>query len=209
MVNGLDVSDFEAGTDWQQVRDAGYSFAYTKATEGTDFVASTFAGNMSAIQAAGMLRGAYHFFHFTGDATAQAEAFFAQYTPSPGDLPPMLDLEADLQGMTQQQAADSVGAWLRYADAKIGARCVVYMGFYYWRDTLGSPDFSGHPLWVADYPGIVVTEESQPDAVQDPPWSTWTFWQYSGTKPIPGVPVLSDADYFNGDLDALKGICLP
>jgi lysozyme len=205
-VSGIDVSDYQPGVDWKQVHDAGYSFAYTKATEGTDFVAATFESNMAGMKAAGKLRGAYHFFHFDGTAIAQAQAFLAAYTPEAGDLPPALDLEAALPpGGTAAEAVKSIGTWLDYVEDVTKRPCVLYMGYYFWRDTLDSPDFSGHPLWIAEY-----TDEKDPASLTlpSPPWKTWTFWQYTDAADVPGAGQV-DGDYFNGDLNALKGLCLP
>lgn len=57
-VNGLDVSDWQRQVDWKKVKADGYSFAYTKATQGVSSVQGTFAANYTGIAAAGMLRGA-------------------------------------------------------------------------------------------------------------------------------------------------------
>ena len=59
---GIDVSHYQGDVDWAAVRAAGYTFAFTKATEGTDEVDPMFAANWAGIDSAGMTRGAYHFF---------------------------------------------------------------------------------------------------------------------------------------------------
>src|ERR1022692_3007397 len=55
---------------------------------------------------AGLLRGAYHFFHPTVPAAAQAESFIRSVVRlEPGDLPPVLDLEVPAAWGTIAQSA--------------------------------------------------------------------------------------------------------
>ena len=58
---GIDVSHYQGNIDWAQVRNAGYTFAFVKATEGTRFKDSYFIKNMNNGKANGVLMGAYHF----------------------------------------------------------------------------------------------------------------------------------------------------
>jgi lysozyme len=202
MVNGIDVSDFQPNVNWNEVHESGYSFAYAKATEGTDFTAQTFAPNWSGLKAAGMLRGAYHMFHFDDDPVAQANYFLSVVNPQPGDLPPALDLELTVPpGVDPVQA---ISQWLHVVEARAKVRCVLYMGYYFWQGALGSTtDFSGHPLWLAQYSG-----GSAPSLIPSC-WTTWTFWQYTDQDPVSGCGGAVDADKFDGDLDQLKAMCTP
>jgi lysozyme len=61
-VLGIDVSNHNPPVDWQAVKNANISFAFAKATEGATFKDITFARNWSGMKAAGIMRGAYHFF---------------------------------------------------------------------------------------------------------------------------------------------------
>ena len=82
MVNGLDVSDYQAGIDLAQVHAAGYSFVYAKATQGTDYVSPSFAASWSSAGTCGMLRGGYHYFIFNEDPQQQAEFFLSVCAPA-------------------------------------------------------------------------------------------------------------------------------
>src|SRR5947209_5974916 len=82
MVNGIDVSAYQENVSFQAVREAGYSFAYVKATESTDYTSSTFASQWQGAGAAGMLRGGYHFFDFNADAAQQAQLFLSVCPPA-------------------------------------------------------------------------------------------------------------------------------
>jgi lysozyme len=203
MVNGIDTSAYQQDTNWNTVREAGYSFCYIKATEGTDFISDQYAPDFSNAKDAGMLRGAYHYFHFGTDPIDQAKFFLTRYHPTAGDLPPMLDLE-DSTTLEPAQCVEAISKFLAVVEAATRVRCALYMGFYYWEGTLGATDgFSGHPLWLAQY-----SDQEQPSMVPHV-WDKWTFWQYSGFANVPGVNGTCDVDKFYGDLDQLRALCIP
>src|SRR5256885_5495590 len=63
VVHGVDVSGYQGSSiNWSAARGAGIAFAFAKASEGTGFTDSSFAHNWSGMRAAGVVRGAYHFF---------------------------------------------------------------------------------------------------------------------------------------------------
>ncbi len=64
-VPGIDVSYWNAGIDWPKVRAAGQRFTFIKASEGDGYLDPTFDDNWRGAKAAGLLRGAYHFFRAT------------------------------------------------------------------------------------------------------------------------------------------------
>ena len=57
-----------------KVAASGRKFGIVKATEGTGYTDSSFAANWAAMPKAGVIRGAYHFFHPNLDAVMQALA---------------------------------------------------------------------------------------------------------------------------------------
>src|ERR671910_485801 len=59
---GVDVSSHQSEIDWENVAGDGIEFAYIKATEGGDYVDERFQQNWDDSAAAGLDRGAYHFF---------------------------------------------------------------------------------------------------------------------------------------------------
>src|SRR5689334_1580650 len=89
-VQGIDVSHYQGVIDWNQVAEAGTAFVFIKATEGTSYVDPQFQDNWSGAKAAGLLRGAYHFFQPGEDPQQQAEYFLSVVQTVPGDLPPVL-----------------------------------------------------------------------------------------------------------------------
>src|ERR1700730_615071 len=100
-LTGPDVSNWQHpngnAIDWAQVRSAGNSFAFVKATEGpTGYYQNPyFYSDWAGVRAAGMVRGAYHFARPEFSAVDQAHYFISVIGASsqPGDLPPALDLE--------------------------------------------------------------------------------------------------------------------
>lgn len=90
---GVDVSAHQGVIDWQWVARSGIDFAYIKATEGGDWVDDHFQDNWKGAGAAGIKRGAYHFFTLRRPGLDQAENFLKVAPPDPNSLPPVVDLE--------------------------------------------------------------------------------------------------------------------
>ncbi|HEX8523815.1 MAG TPA: glycoside hydrolase family 25 protein [Tepidisphaeraceae bacterium] len=60
-IQGIDVYSGDGSVNWTSVKNAGYSFAFVKATEGVNFVDSRFTTNMTSANNAGVYVGPYHF----------------------------------------------------------------------------------------------------------------------------------------------------
>ena len=79
---GCDVSGYQPGVNWTQVKNAGMTFCWSKATEGTYYKNPYFTSQESGAKAAGVYIGAYHFArpssdpNLTGAASADTEAAF-------------------------------------------------------------------------------------------------------------------------------------
>src|ERR1700758_3508789 len=79
---GVDVSSYEGNINWTKVRAGGYTFAFTKATEGVTITDSYFTANQVNGVAAGMYMGAYHFAHPENNtAVAEANYFLSVAKP--------------------------------------------------------------------------------------------------------------------------------
>src|SRR5512143_4019056 len=112
-VPGIDVSYWDAGIDWPKVRATGQRFVFVKATEGDSYQDPTFDDNWFGAKSAGLLRGAYHFFHCNIDAKKQADAFINYFKSfnDPGELPPVLDLETN-DNIKKDKIIPAVKIWL-------------------------------------------------------------------------------------------------
>lgn len=93
-VYGIDVSHHQGSIDWHAVAADGVEFAYIKATEGGDWVDPRFLENWTGAAAAGLERGAYHFFRTCTDGRLQAENILRSI-PADGELPIVIDVEPD------------------------------------------------------------------------------------------------------------------
>jgi lysozyme len=187
-VTGIDVSHDQADVDWLAVRASGVTFAFAKATEGENEKDPRFAANWAAMRAAGVVRGAYHFFTPADDGTAQARHFLSVVTLSPGDLPPVVDVEV-ATGATPEQLVQRLGAWLALVEKQTGRIPIIYTSHAFWSTTMNA-SFGRYPLWVAEY---------EVEAPRLPTgWTAWTFWQHSDRGSVPGVRGDVDLSRFNG-----------
>ncbi|HVQ07925.1 MAG TPA: GH25 family lysozyme [Allosphingosinicella sp.] len=90
---GIDVSHHQGAIDWAALPAQGVDFAYIKASEGGDHRDTRFAENWRGAAAAGVRRGAYHFFTLCRPGADQAANFIAAVPADPDALPPAVDLE--------------------------------------------------------------------------------------------------------------------
>jgi lysozyme len=198
-LQGIDVSHYQGNVNWNAVKNAGCAFAYAKATEGTSVTDAQFAANWSGMKSAGLLRGAYHFYHANQDSTQQAQHFLSVVKLAPGDLPPFLDFEVN-NGVTGSALINGVQNWLDIVSSQMGVTPLIYTLTSFWNPNMND-QFGKYPLWLARY-------SSAPGALPEG-WSNWTFWQYSQSLPMSGISGNVDHDYFNGSLSDLQGLALP
>jgi GH25 family lysozyme M1 (1,4-beta-N-acetylmuramidase) len=198
-VKGMDVSYYETSVDWNAAHAAGIDFAIIRVTDGTQYIDPKFPEYWAGAREAGVIRSAYQFFRPAEDPIAQADLLLSRMGPlQPGDLPPVIDVEVN-GGLSTDQVATAVRAWVAHVQAAIGRPPIIYAGLYSWHDLTASADMTGSPLWVAQY-----TSAPCPDIPV--PWTKWLMWQYTATGSIDGVPGMTlDLDQFNGTLDDLRG----
>ena len=194
---GIDVSNFNAGTDWKAVARTGRGFGIVKATEGLSLGNRLFAADWPAIKAAGLVRGAYHFFRADRDPVAQANFFIKTVGRlGAGDLAPIMDWEV-MSARTPAENIAAALAWLNTVEAATKRVPIIYTSAAFF-DGLGNPKvFARYPLFVANY------EKECPRVPA--PWTTWSLWQYTATGTVPGVAGAAvDQDLFNGSFAQLN-----
>jgi lysozyme len=183
---GIDVSHHQGRVDWPSVARAGFRFAYLKATEGRDLVDRRFRENWRGAEAAGLARGAYHFFTFCSPGGAQAANFLRHAPPEPGALLPVADVEF-VGNCTAWTSLDAVRielrAFLGAVEAAWRTRPILYVTPDSYERVLAG-QFDGHAIWVRD-----VLQRPAPDA-----FGGWLLWQYSETGRVPGVAGPVDLD---------------
>ncbi|MEG4214503.1 GH25 family lysozyme [Microcoleus sp. Pol14C6] len=177
-IRGIDVSDYQPNVNWQAVARDGIVFSFVKSTEGATLVSPTFARNWAAMKAAGIQRGAYHFFRPASSVQEQIDLFLKTVKLEVGDLPPVLDMETT-GGLSVDQFCDRAAIWLEAVETATLMRPIIYTYPGFW-DNLGTKRFADYPLWIAHY--TTAEEPWVPGG-----WKTWTFWQYSDTGTVSGV----------------------
>ncbi|HEY1959778.1 MAG TPA: GH25 family lysozyme [Polyangiaceae bacterium] len=189
---GIDVSHYQGSVNWANVKTVR-NFAYAKATESTSYTDSKFVANYAGMQAAGLQRGAYHFFRASKDAVTQADHFASVIKAAGyggGDLAPMVDVEVT-DGVSAATVISGLRAFLNEAQSKLGTTLMIYTGPSFWTHNLGNPDFSSNPLWIAHY-------TSAPHPTVPTTWSGYTIWQFTQSDKVTGVGGNVDGDRWAG-----------
>lgn len=213
-MNGIDISHVQGTIDWPTAFAGGIIFAFAKATEGTTFADPKFAANWSGMKAAGIARGAYHFFHPAMDAAAQAAHFLAVLASAnggsaqlaPGDLPPVIDLEWVKDVMpSPAEYVIKVQNFLDAVEAGTGRTPMIYTDASFWDEfTASSAAFGRYPLWVAEYGAHAPKLPTG--------WDQYTIWQNSSNGKAAGIATPVDLDVFNGspeEMQQLAGMQAP
>lgn len=208
-VEGIDVSYWQGSSiNWAQVRASGKRFAFLRLSYGAQAgVDSTFRRNWTETKANGILRGAYQYFLPAQDTTAQANLVVRELgVLGAGDLPAVIDVEQTPNGVTPAAYAQKVADWISIVERGTGKKPIIYSGKYFWNDNVQSSAFLDNPLWLPAY------TTGCPDTPR--PWTKWTFWQYSDSGSVSGIPGNVDVNVFDGtyaQLEALAGVntCTP
>lgn len=205
-VTGPDVSSWQhpsgAAVSWPTVKGSGQDFTFIKATEGGTYTNAYFGRDWAASSAAGLYRGAYHYARpGSSPATTQARYFASvigdQHAPL--TLPPTLDLE-ESGGLSPTALISWTTTFLTTLESLTGRRPILYTYPNFWRNAMaGSTAFTSYPLWIASY------------GTSSPPtlgWPSWTFWQYSSTSSVQGIPGSGSVDMntFNGTMSDLAAL---
>ncbi|WP_102958927.1 glycoside hydrolase family 25 protein [Mangrovicella endophytica] len=193
-VQGIDLSKYQGDVDWSAARDGGVAFAWLKATEGGDRVDSKFAENWNAAGAAGVPRGAYHFFYHCRSGREQAKWFIANVPRDAAALPPVLDVEwtPDSPTCTKRPPRDEllreVKDFLDTVESHYGVKPILYVPIDVHRDRMVGtlPNYEFWVRAVADHPDNVYQSRR------------FRFWQWTATGTVPGVKGEVDRNAFAG-----------
>ena len=201
-VSGIDIASYQhpggAAINWASVATTE-KFVIIKATQGTGYTNSYYAGDASGARAAGLVVGAYHFLApsaQTGQTgKAQADHFVTQAAVQAGDMPPMLDLEATSQYNNVLPSVTDIVDFLNEVELKTGRKPFVYVG-YYTLSSLAPPNPSQLATYLIDVPSYGAC----PNFPNSYPLANLVMWQNSSTTAVPGISGGVDHDVFYGDM---------
>ena len=214
---GIDVSSHEgAGIDWTSVKNAGYVFAWAKATEGVGYQDADFLINVTNAQAAGIVLGAYHYARYdlnlglTG-ATNEANWFWSVAGPyikgNGGYLVPFLDVEQDTTNYNATTLSQWVVTWCNIVSNKAAASGVVIRPMVYTYPSYASTYLdSTVTAFTLDMATVTPPQNPQTGAPScSGPWGCgWTIWQYDWNTTVGNI-FPCDVDTFNGTYSTLIG----
>ena len=191
---GIDVSKYQSQIKWDSLKvltDAqrrtlrsttyakdikNISFAFIKATEGVSMKDRHFRRHWENAGAAGIRRGAYHFFRSSKDAGEQARHFINTVGKlSEEDLPPVLDIETIHRGCSRKTLNDKALTWLRIVEEHYGRKPIVYSSASFLKDNLSKEILENYPIWVAHY------------GAARPRCDRWHIWQFADNAIVYGI----------------------
>ncbi|WP_326962271.1 GH25 family lysozyme [Arthrobacter sp. MP_M7] len=216
-IQGLDVSYYQAGVNWQQQWNMGARFAYIKATEGNYYSNAIFGAQYRGARDVGMIRGAYHYANPAASSGADQARIFVKggggWTADGYTLPPVLDFEGNpyagqtiggyYQGNTcYDMSPAQLTTWARdfgrTMQALTGRLPMLYTTTSWWSNCVGDPSgFGDWPLWIARFPG---SQSESPGALPSS-WDTFSVWQYSEKGPFADG---GDSNVWNGNYAGLS-----
>ena len=210
MLFGLDLSHAQHAVDWALVKRAGARFAFYQAT-GFSSTSSEVSidpqlGNNAAGSASHRVHAApYHAFssHLPGEY--QAVAFIETVRDLPFSLAPALALTAS--SLHGRELCDQVLAFLLRVEDAFKIKPIIFSSAAFWWKFMISGQlsnvlpFAPYKLWQSHL-GFSFPRPFYPFAGP-------SFWQFSKTARVPGVPVPTNQDYFLGDdIALLQFFCL-
>lgn len=204
IINGIDVSQWQASIDWNKVKAAGIDFAFIRmgyrgyGSAGTLNKDTYYDRNMQGAAAAGIRTGIYIFSQAITPAEAKAEAQYilnniGSYNVT---MPLILDYEyasteSGLGGrlynakLSKKQATDVCLAFCETI-AAAGYTPMVYANKSMLEGQLNAVDLTqrGYRIWLANY----TTNTTY--------GGTFDFWQYSSTGKVNGISGNVDMNFY-------------
>jgi len=200
-IHGIDVSRYQSRINWSLVKsmkkkDIRIQFAFIKATESDYKVDAYFFRNWKGSKDNNIIRGAYHYFDAENDARDQAILFSQIVSLSPGDLPPVIDIEKT-KSVSDEMLCKKLNIWLKYTEKHFGVKPIIYTYADFYEDHLAGK-FDDYPLWIAHY-----TYRKNPRVARK-----WHFWQHHETGRVNGIKGPVDFNVFSGDSTEFENLLI-
>lgn len=173
---GIDVSHYQGGIDWQEVKDAGVKWVCIKVSQGNGGRDDAAPANILAARNAGFDPMAYHF--AVPDARANDAKLEARCAVDRNlGAPLVLDLE-QTGGLDGVELGDWTGEFLREVERLTGKVPWLYTTGDYLKNRIRDEDLSRYPKWIARY----WSRKDDPDAPVE-----WAAWQFTSQGNVPGI----------------------
>ena len=190
---GLDVSEYQEQIDWDQVRAAGFDFAFIRIgyrgyTSGQIHPDDRATENLTAARAAGLDVGVYFYAQAvnTDEALEEARWCLDFLAGEKLDLPVVYDWEwvgpkARTAGMDKATLTECTKAFCE-AIEDAGFDAMIYFNSHVSRDLLDLEALAEYPFWLAQY-----------KEKMDYPYQV-DVWQYTEEGTVPGIKGKVDID---------------
>lgn len=199
-VFGFDVSHYQGSINWDSIErtkgDFPLDFVFIRASAGTDGIDSQYKTNWKSAKKSGFIRGAYHYYRPDENSLKQADNFIKAVKLSKGDLPPVLDIEKQSGVQSMDSLKSGLKKWLNKVESHYGIKPIIYSGESYYTDFLKT-EFPEYNMWIANY-----------SFFEDEIRKEWLFWQFTDKASVKGIDGDIDANIYNGNLEALKEVCV-
>ena len=195
--HGVDVSKWNGNVRWGNVDQDHCQFVWAKMSQGRDWYDKAREHNLEGCRSHGIPIGGYHFPspHIgvsSKDPRLEVEQFLRALGPiQPGDMIPVLDLEAGIKGDPDHNRQWAL-EFLQEFEGETGLRCVIYTAkwfvYSYLKNDVGA--LKDYPLWIADYTkrgttAVSADVQHEPDVL--PGWKQWSAWQWTGHGYVRGL----------------------
>jgi GH25 family lysozyme M1 (1,4-beta-N-acetylmuramidase) len=230
-VSGIDVSRWQGTVNWNSVKNAGVEFAFTKATEGVNYVDPQYHANMLGASAAGVIIGPYHFCRIDSyngtpfttydgspfqpgtapylDAVSEAGDFLDAILPyyqTGSYLPPVADVEGLPDFGSDSLEKTFISNWVQLfsdtVNSALGTRPIIYSSKSGANTRYTSQVAAQHDLWLAWWKGTGTTDPPVPS--DTPLFGDWLFWQWTNSWSVSGISSDVDGDVYEGTLAQLQ-----
>ena len=190
---GVDVSQYQEEVDWDQVRDAGFDFAFIRIgyrgySIGQIKPDELARDHLAGAKAAGLDVGVYFYAQAISPEEAAEEARWCLdfLSGESLDLPVVYDWEwvstdARTGGMDQATLTECAKTFCETIENS-GYQAMIYFNTHIARDLLDLEQLAEYPFWLAQYK----TQMDFPHRVD--------LWQYTETGSVPGIKGDVDID---------------
>lgn len=181
--SGIDAADWQAGINLANLTPLP-SFAIFKATESTNFRATTTVEFAKQAKSLGIPYGFYHFWRNV-NVQQQVDIFLDQVRLAGGfeRIPPVLDIEVDLTGQ-----ANNIKLWLDKVELATSLRPILYGNKNIFDKIATSSWFKNYDIWTASYPTYPDLWSWVPPLYSEKRGRREVMWQYASTYTYPAYP---------------------